>query len=336
MTGRGAADSDISSVSSGAMTAPAIVDSVCDVVAIDTQAVSATFADRGNAAAHYAQPLPAGSVKGPALREPKLASVAQPYTSYGGSPRERDEVFRVRVSERLRHKQRALTIWDYERLVLERFPEIYKAKCIPAASHIDADTLGLVDLVVIPDIRDKLPFDPFEPKVSADRIADVAAYLAPLAPPFARVQVRNARYIEVKVRFGVRFRDGVDVGFYRKQLSEELSRFLSPWAYDEGSDIAIGGRIYANSIIDFVDRRHYVDHLATIKLFRSRDGRDFELVPAPVGASGEGYFVAADHPDEILVAARQHEIDVITDVSYDSELFTGIGHMKVELDFVVG
>ncbi|MEZ4382395.1 MAG: hypothetical protein R3A79_13675 [Nannocystaceae bacterium] len=315
---------------------PRSVDSVCDVVAIDTQAVSATFVDRGNADDHYAQPLPAGSVVGPLVREPRLATVAQPYTSYGGGPRERDEVFRVRVSERLRHKQRALTIWDYERLVLGRFPDVYKVKCIPAASHDDADTLGLVDVVVIPDIRDKLPFDPFEPKVSADGLADIAAFLAPLAPPFARLQVRNARYVEVKARFGVRFRAGVDVGFYRKRLSEELSRFLSPWAYEEGADIVIGGRIYANSVIDFVDRRDYVDHLATIKLFRSRDGRDFELVPAPVGAGGEGYFVAADHPDEILVAARTHEIDVITDVTYDSELFTGIGHMKVELDFVVG
>ncbi len=312
---------------------PRATESVCDVVEIRAQALSATFSDRANAPDHYHAPLPAGSISAPLLRDAKIKSVEQLYTSYGGAARERDGVFHVRVSERLRHKQRALTTWDYERLILERFPELYKVKCIPARPSEDADKLGLIDVVVIPDIREQLPFDPFEPKVPADRIADIAAYIAPLTPPFARVQIRNARYVEVKVRFGVRFRDGVDVGYYRKQLSEDLSRFLSPWAYAEGADIVIGGRIYANSIIDFVDRRDYVDHLATIKLFRSRDGRDFELV-APSGDGG--YYVSAERPDEILVAAREHEIDVITDVHYDTELFSGINNMKVELDFVIG
>ncbi len=312
---------------------PRSTESVCDVVEIRAQALSATFSDRGNASEHYQQPLPAGSITAPLVRNAKLKTALQLYTSYGGAARERDEVFHVRVSERLRHKQRALTTWDYERLILEHFPELYKVKCIPASPSENTAKLGLVDIVVIPDIREQLPFDPFEPKVPADRIADITGFITPLAPPFARLQVRNARYIEVKVRFGVHFREGVDVGFYRKQLSEDLSRFLSPWAYAEGADIVIGGRIYANSIIDFVDRRDYVDHLATIKLFRSRDGEDFELV-TPSGDGG--YYVSADRPDEILVAAREHEIDVITDVEYDTELFSGINNMKVELDFVVG
>ncbi len=309
-------------------------ESVCDVVEICTQAVQATLSDRGNASDHYEQPLPAGSITAPIRREARLAAVKQPYTSYGARAYERDENFHVRVSERLRHKQRALTTWDYERLILDRFPGLYKVKCMPAAVDNDADKLGTVTLLVIPDIRQQLPFDPFEPKLPADRIADIEAFIRPLTPPFARVAVKNPRYISVRVRFGVRFREGVDIGFYRKQLAEDLSRFLSPWAYAEGSDIVIGGRIYATSIIDFVDRREYVDHLATIKLFRSSDGRDYKLV-APA-ADGSGYYVSAEHQDEILVAARTHDIDVISDVHYDTELFSGINNMKVELDFVIG
>ena len=38
----------------------------------------------------------------------------------------------------------------------------------------------------------------------------------------------------------------------------------------------------------------------------------------------------------ILVASREHDIDVITDVQYDTELLSGINYMKVELDYVVG
>ena len=47
-------------------------------------------------------------------------------------------------------------------------------------------------------------------------------------------------------------------------------------------------------------------------------------------------FVGTERPDEILVASREHDIDVITDVQYDTELLSGINYMKVELDYVVG
>ena len=50
----------------------------------------------------------------------------------------------------------------------------------------------------------------------------------------------------------------------------------------------------------------------------------------------EGYFVATESTDGVLVAAREHEIDVITEEGYEEESFSGINYMKIELDFVVG
>jgi hypothetical protein len=115
-------------------------------------------------------------------------------------------------------------------------------------------------------------------------------------------------------------------GYYIRTLNDELNRFLSPWAYEEGADIAIGGKIYANSIVDFADRRPYVDYVAGIELFRSDDGKHF----TPVGD-----FVETLQHDAVLVAARAHAIDVIHDAVYDEKLMRGIGFMKVELDFIV-
>lgn len=318
------------------VTIPRLTDSVCDVIAIHAQAVTATYVDNGDNPEHYEQPLPAASIKTLVHHDARLGAVEQPYTSFGGRAKERAEDFYTRVSERLRHKQRALTLWDYERIVLEQVPQIYKVKCLPADLSEHPDDPGRVELIIIPDIHDKLPFDPFEPKAPADLLADVERVLAPCTPAFATVKARNARYVSIKARFGVRFAPGRDEGYFKKLLGEELCRFLSPWAYAEGADIAIGGRIYANSIINFVDQRDYVDYVATIKLFRSVNGVDFELVPPPVGDNGEGYFAGTERPDEILVAAREHDIDVITDVQYDTELLSGINYMKVELDYVVG
>ena len=293
-------------------------------MAIQAQAVAVRFDDRGNAAAHYDQPLPIGAIERLVDPDARIARVDQPYSSFGGRPAEAPELFDTRVSERLRHKMRALTAWDYERLVLHRFRQIYKAKCLPTA--------GGVDVIVIPDIRELHPSDPFAPRAPANLLADIQAYLVERAPAAARIRVRNARYVAVQIRIGVRFRAGIDAGFAQRRLNDDLIRFLSPWAFDDGAELTIGGRIYANSIVDFIDRRDYVDFVADIKLFRSLDGTDFDLVPPVVG----DYHVAADRPDQVLVAAPQHYFDIIPDTGYQQTSFTGINYARIELDFIVG
>jgi hypothetical protein len=306
--------------------------SVCDTIAIHAQAVAATFANRNNALDHLSRPLPAKRITDLAKREPRILGVRQPYTSFAGDTEESDEQFYVRVCERLRHKQRAVTLWDYEHLVLERFPQIYKVKCLTADPLAHPDDPGRVEIVVVPDIRNRSPFDPFEPKAAADLIADIEAFLKDKTAPFATVKVRNAHYLPVKLRLAVRFHRGKDEGFYKKLLNEELNRFLSPWAYEEGADLVFGGKIYANSIVNFVDQRPYVDFVAELRFFISEDGKTFRLVPL---RESEGYYVAARRPDSVLVAAREHVIDLIPEAGYEAKEFTGINYMKIELDFIV-
>jgi len=307
-------------------------DGVCDAIALHAQAVSATWVVRGDVQGHLSRPLPAETIHKTAVPVPGVGGLSQPYTSFGGKPGERDVQFNQRISERLRHKQRALSQWDYERLVLENFPGIYKAKCLSAASNDPAD-LGKVDVVVIPDIRNHFPFDPFEPKATAGQIAEITDFLAAYVPPMADVKVKNAHYVPIRVRFAVSFMPGADPGFYKVRLNEELNRFLSPWAYEDSVDVAIGGKIYANAIVNFLERRPYVDYVAELKLFKDEDGLGFKLVLDE--GDTMGYRVSTDRPDGVLVAHRQHDIDLITDAGFKDAKFTGIGYMKIELDFIV-
>ncbi len=317
---------------------PSGASAVCDTVAIHTQAAVARR-DLPAGAAPDLVPLPAMTIKGLAAPIAGVAAIRQPYTSFGGRQPERDEAFYTAASERLRHKQRPVTAWDYERLVLRRFPDVYKAKCLSArladapAGTSDSDILGLVRVIVIPDIRGKSLFDPFEPKASFALLADIADYLTPLLPGTAKLRVENAAYVQVRVRVGVRFTDPNNPAFYKQKLNDELNRFLSPWAYDEGADIVIGRRIYASSIVNFIDQRPYVDYVAGIKLFSSEDGQTFVLAPAG-GADGDS--IGSDRPEAVLVAARRHEIDLIAGEIYAQDVFKGVNYMKIELDFVVG
>ena len=306
-------------------------DGVPDMIDVHANAVSATFADHDNAPDHLRAPLPPGSITAPATPLPGVAGVRQPYPSFGGRMAELDERFYVRVSERLRHKQRALTPWDYERLVLEKFPQIYKAKCLRADPVAHPRDPGRIELVVIPNVSNRVTFDPFEPKASADLIRSVTDFLSDKTNAFASIVVKNAHYVPLKVRCGVRFMPGQDESFCRKRLNDELNRFLSPWAYEEGADLVIGGNVYANSIIDFMERREYVDYIATLKLFVSEDdGLTFTLVQET-----DDYHATTKRNDGVLVAARQHQFDVIANADYRVEAFSGINYMQIELDFVV-
>lgn len=304
-------------------------DAVCDTIAIYAQALAATWLGQDNAPEHLQQPLPANTIVQTAEPLAGLAAVLQPYSSFGGKAGEDAASFELRVSERLRHKQRAVDLWDYEHLILERFPAIYQAKCLPAA----VGEPGKVQVIVIPDIHGRLPFNPFEPKATAGQIAEIQDFLQSQVPDLAEVVVRNAHYVPVRLRFAVRFMPGCDAGFYKMRLNDELNRFLSPWAYQDSNDVAIGGKLYANAIVDFLERRPYVDYVAGLKLFKNEDGLGFTWVADP--GDGTGYRVQAECPDGVLVADRQHDIDLIEDASFHDEKFTGIGYMKVELDFIV-
>ena len=298
--------------------------SVCDMVDVRTQAVSALFDDRDNAADHYIQPLSEGSIARLAIPDPDIDEVEQPYTSFGGRPAEAEEQLDVRVSERLRHKQRAVTAWDYERLVLDRFPEIYKARCIRGRG-------GSVEVIVIPDVRSRFPQEALLPRAPADLLGEIQNYLSDRASAVAKVRVRNPSYVFVQTRMAVRYQEGVDTAAAQRRLNEALVRFLSPWAFDDGSELVIGGQIYANSILDFIDRQDGVDFAAEIKLFKSSNGEDFDFIPPAL----DNYHVAADNPNQVLVAAPFHHFDLVVETGIDLGRLTGINDSKIELDFIV-
>jgi hypothetical protein len=304
------------------------VEGVCDVVGIHPNAVLAERLDAAATGDDLGRAMPPGQITGPLEPVPGLVSLSQPYSSYGGRPAEQGGRFNTRVAERLRHRQRALTPWDYEHLVLAQFPQLYKVKCLRADARWQPEP-GAVDLIVVPDITQRQPFDPFAPRASAELIADITAFLADKLPASATLRVRNAHFIPVKVRCGVRFMPGSDEGWCRQQLNDDLNRFLSPWAYADGADLVIGGSLYANSILHFIETRPYVDYIAGLRLFTGDQGRFTQVPEQPA------YSITPQRADAVLVAAEQHEFDVIAANDQRVQGFDGIGSMRIELDFSI-
>ena len=78
---------------------------------------------------------------------------------------------------------------------------------------------------------------------------------------------------------------------YAPALVQELIEYLSPWAFESGKDITFGGRIYKSVLLQFVEKRPYVDYVTSFKMYT--------YTTTPVGAPDVAEAVP-ETPDVIL------------------------------------
>jgi hypothetical protein len=231
-----------------------------------------------------------------------VKTVTQPYASFGGRPEESDDALNTRASERLRHRNRCITAWDYERALLEAFPGVHKVKCIPHAKDGSWLAPGHILLAVVPDLRNKNARDRLRPRVDSETLSRITEHVQTRVGMQVIVKVKNPVYQKIRLDFKVRFHAGYEPNYHRNLLNEELIRFLSPWAYDAGREIAFGGRIYKSVLLDFVDELGYVDYVTDFKMYSFVEGAENTL---------DLNEVRAQRPDAILVSHPGHSIEVI-------------------------
>jgi hypothetical protein len=269
-------------------------DAVCKTIAIYAQAVQSGFTDNGNDLSHLEEGLEAGTISKLVQRVSTVKGVSQPFNSFGGAPRESDAKYYRRVSERLRHKNRAITLWDYEHLILQKFPDIHKVKCLNHTSETSFLAPGEVLIIVIPDIVNKNVFDIYQPRVSMALLNEVQKSINKLNLFHVNAVVRNPDYEEVTVNLKVKFHEGFDESFYKKQLNEDITRLLSPWAFERTAEIRFGVTLHRSTVINYIENLGYVDYVADVKLQK--------------GGETSTKSIAPESPKAILVSAKQHQI----------------------------
>lgn len=289
-------------------------DAVCKIIGVHPNAIevqrSASQVQSGTTPF-----IPAGTIGKLRTPEPEVRRVTQPYPSFGGSATETPADYRQRVSERLRHKDRAITIWDYERLVLQAFPEIYRVKCLHhtrISGSADDGTLvynevapGYVTVITIPQLQNRNDADPLRPYTKAATLESIAAYLGERISCHVRLGTAQPQFEEVRVQCRMVLLKGYDdTVFYTAQLQHDLTAFLSPWAFDTSATLDFGGSLHKSVIIDFIEELPYVDFISEVQLFHKAGENAVE--------SGDLDEVIASTARSILVSAHasKHAITV--------------------------
>lgn len=248
------------------------VEAVCDLISVDAQASVATFVNNENADDFLNTALPAGTVAKLRIPDASVKKITQPYSSFGGRPKENDDHFYIRVSERLRHKARAITVWDYEHLVLEAFPEIYKVKCLNHTQIEDGIyhevKPGYVSIITIPSQQNHNDANPLKPYTEQSTLTNIENFLRKRISCFVNLRACQPQFEEVRLEFSLKLFDQYkDFTFYSDKLKEEITQFLSPWAFGNTSAIDFGGKIYKSVLINFIEERYYVDFITDVFLY---------------------------------------------------------------------
>ncbi len=299
--------------------------------------------------APYQGPLAPGTLARLLKPQPGIVALAQPGPSWGGRMAETQPAYYTRVSEQLRHRGRAVTPWDYERLLLEAFPDIYSAKCltadqlprlllpeesgsVPAGPPRYRRQVGVVEVVVLPR-PDLVPGNPL-PLFGSGQLADMQRYLQLRASPATQVRVRNPAYEQVQVRATVAFRGGQVAS--EPQLQAALSAYLSPWGHELTQQGGFHRHLTLPGIAAFLHQQPYVAGSTGLSVVKTGvlDGRhrfyDSATDSPPVTELGP---LA---PWAVLVSAPQHVFNVVaTPPSPKPPTVTGIGSLRIEQDLTV-
>lgn len=274
------------------------------------QGIAVELVDDSYAAQHYEQPLMADNIQALIDIDPQVDSISQPYASFSGKPLERSEVLEVRASERLRHKNRALTRWDYEHLVLAEFPELFLARCYRNTQH------SCIDVVVVPFNHDASILQPKVPLFLKRRIQ---RYLTAVSCPGIPVKAVDPVYREVTFDVTLKTTAGFDMDSAVAEINQIFIDFLTPWNKQiTATPGSLSQTIYLAEVASVLEQHPAVAVIFVLRAYM--DNQEILVDLSPPSNS------------DILVPVSDHNISLLNKTE---EIFEGIGKWKIEDDFEV-
>lgn len=273
----------------------------------------------------------ANSITSLLFPKPEIAGIVQPSPSFGGRPQELEEDFYVRISERLQHRNRCVTRWDYERMVLDRFPAVSQVKCLSSISHPEYVTAGSVMVVVVPKTGEG---GAICPKFNYSELQEIRTYLKAHAAVSVNIQVINPVYEEVKVSASIVCGDENQQGIAIEQLHRDLHDFICPWYRDSGKEVLLGGNVYVDDIEAFIANRTYVSFVTKVSLLGLHySNGDYQLSDTVEQRLGK--VLHASRPWVVLVPMRSHQLSLIAREAFIAPDKAAIENLRLGTEFVL-
>lgn len=265
---------------------------------------------------------------------PGLSGIRRITPFFGGSQEETKEAMLLRISEYTTHKGRAVTPRDYERLVLQGFPDVAKVKCI--VNRDARQKRNIVSIVVIPK-NTGADRNWFRPLASPNLLFDIERHLQGLASAYvSKVNVINPVYEEVMIRCAMTKKRYLSTK--RKALLIHLvNSFIAPWQQLNGLPV-FGHSIDLKAIHDAIVKEFAAEitfsDFSAIRI--EKRGKTFSLLEHNYIRAGQvaERTIYPSAPHALFVPTEKH-IFHMEGEDQEGELF-GIHDMEIGKTFIIG
>jgi hypothetical protein len=283
--------------------------------------------------AQWEKTIPAGQITGLLRSDSQVNGVIQPFTSFGGRPQESPDDFYIRVSERLMHRNRIVTAEDYEKMILEKFPQVFQAVCLNHFTHPAFVERGSVRIVVIPKLRSETVFE--QPRLDFNILQAIREYVDGLSSPFASVSVVNPNYERVRINCKIRFETTQNTGQYTRRLETDLRKFLCPWFGAKQQEMILGTSLEQEEILAFIYGLDYVRFVSrfSVVVIHKTEG-SYNLSDSASRTDNQAA-IAASNPWSVFIPDESHEIELVDHLTHQSPEQTRIETMRIGSSFVI-
>lgn len=226
--------------------------------------------------------------------------VSNPKPADGGADAESMDTLVERTTNQLKHRGRAVTPTDYERVANAAFRELSKVKCDP-----DGD--AGVTLLIVPHARREKPVPSMELK---QRVREAVRDRAPVSlveSETARIVVRGPNYAEVSVSVTVETADSTSVSSLKGTVERRLDAFLHPLDGKGGDGWSFGEAPSVDALAEIVDEADHVGDVtelgATIDIGGERRSLSERETEPPL-------------PSDVLVCSGSHDVTVTMEADH--------------------
>lgn len=236
-------------------------------IAADTS--TTTFADvvflqtNGFVVQRYGHPflskqLPSQSITKSQTAIPQIATIVQPFPSFGGKVEENTTQMNQRVSMRLKTKDRVVTSEDYFRTIKQQYPDVYYSKTI-----FD-DQLKVSKVYLVKAYSNWQEANAFTPLLTACQLNEINQLLTAGASGLSPIQVANFEFNPVCITADLLIKQGYAWDGIKRTVNQALCLYLSPWIASDQPTITIDQGIDLASLITFIKNIPGVDEAKNV------------------------------------------------------------------------
>jgi len=234
---------------------------------------------------------------------------------------ENEDSFYCRISEQLRHKNRVVSNWDVERIILDRYNQIEKVRVYGRNSHPKELVKGSnLQIVLIPKNNLINGTRYRSTKIDFNTLTEVKEYISKFVSPYLNIEVSNPVYEQLKVKCSVKFNDIHKSGYFSSLLNNE----------EKGFDESIS----KTEILNFIESRPYVDYVTEFSVLQlvEVEGK-YKIIDTAKNQEINDLCTISAYA--ILTSAPEHQIEIIENEKILPPQISGIGDLSIGADFVI-